>query len=347
MRVTLFQIPTFVTLKTRPIRIVPLVLCLAISALHSARAEQRNIAQLTAAAERGDAETQYRLGQAYVRGVGVRKDIVRAHGLFKQAAEQGHAEAIGGLGYFYANGFVVKQDLAEAAEWFRKGAEKGGTRAQVNYALALLHGRGVALNEAEGMQWIEKAAAHGQPHAFYVQGECFFNGTFGHPQDYGKARELFLKAAESDHAAAENMLGVIHQDGLGVAADLAVAESWFRKGAEQGDAKAQSNLGQLIGPDVEDEAKRIESLKWLLLAYNANEPMARNVLNVILRTRPPHVLKEAQRQAAEFKIRPAAEGKQDADAKPEARSSPRYCRVTAARPAPTDARLNAVSPNIF
>ncbi len=296
-------------MKTRPVRNLALVLCLAFAALHSVHAEQRSIEQLTTAAEHGDAEAQYRLGQAYVRGVGVKKDIGKAHGFFKQAAEQGHAEAIGGLGYFYANGFVVKQDLTEAAEWFRRGAEKGGTRAQVNYALALLHGRGIPVNEAEGMQWIEKAASHGQPHAFYVQGECFFNGTFGHAQDYGKAREFFLRAAESDHAAAENMLGVIFQDGLGVTADIAVAESWFRKSAEQGDAKAQSNLGQLIGPDVEDEAKRIESLKWLLLAYNANEPMARNVLNVILRTRPPHVLKEAQRQAAEFQIRPAAEGK--------------------------------------
>lgn len=309
MRVALFQIPTSVVMKTHTVRIVPLILCLAISALHSARAEERSIEQLTAAAEHGDAEAQYRLAQAHVRGVGVRKELVKAHGLFQKAAEQGHAEAIGGLGYFYANGFVVKQDLTEAAEWFRRGAEKGGTRAEVNYALALLHGRGIPVNEAEGMQWIEKAAAHGQPHAFYVQGECFFNGTFGHAKDYGRARELFLKAAESDHASAENMLGVIYQDGLGVTADLAVAESWFRKGAEQGDAKAQSNLGQLIGPDVEDEAKRIESLKWLLLASNANEPMARNVLNVIFRTRPPHVLKEAQRQAAEFKIRPAAEGK--------------------------------------
>ncbi len=296
-------------MKIDSVRALAILFCLSVSALHSVRAEQRSIEQLTTAAEHGDAEAQYRLGQAYVRGVGVKKDIGKAHGFFKQAAEQGHAEAIGGLGYFYANGFVVKQDLTEAAEWFRRGAEKGGTRAQVNYALALLHGRGIPVNEAEGMQWIEKAASHGQPHAFYVQGECFFNGTFGHAQDYGKARELFLRAAESDHAAAENMLGVIFQDGLGVTAELAVAESWFRKSAEQGDAKAQSNLGQLIGPDVEDETKRIESLKWLLLAYNANEPMARNVLNVILRTRPPHVLKEAQRQVAEFKIRPAAEGK--------------------------------------
>ena len=256
-----------------------------------------------------DAEEQYQLAQACIRGIGVKKDPARAYELCKMAAAQGHADAIGGLGYFPATGIMVKKDLAEAAECFRKGAEMGSTRSQVNYGLALLNGRGVPANEAEGLKWIDKAASQGQPHAVYVQGLFFFHGTSGHPQDYAKALPLLQMAAESDHAAAENTLGVMHEQGFGVKMDLAKAEEWYRKAAEQGEPKAMSSLGQLLGPDGPDASKHVEAMKWLLLAHKANDPSARQILNEILRTRPEEVLKEARKQMAEFKLRPSKEPK--------------------------------------
>ena len=258
------------------------------------------------AAEKGDAAAQYRLGQAYLRGLGVLKDLPKAYELIRQAAEQGHAEALGGVGYFYAQGIKVPKDLAEAVAWFRKGAEKGGAKAQINLGQALAYGRGVAVDEAEGLQWIERAAAQGLPHAIYVQGEFHFHGKFGRAQDYGKALPLFLKAAEADDASAQNMLGVMFQDGLGMPIDLAQAEAWFRKAAEQGDAKAQSNLGQLLGPEGPDASKHVEALKWLMLANRTNEPVARNLLNQILRHVPEAEKTEAQRQVAAFRARPSA-----------------------------------------
>jgi TPR repeat protein len=295
-------------MKTYPVRALVLVLCLAFSIPHHACADE-SIEQLTAAAGKGDADAQYRLGQAYVRGIGVKKDLTKALEFIKQAADQGHAEAIGGVGYFHANGFGVKKDLAAAAEWFRKGAEKGGAKAQLNYGQALLNGRGVPTDEAGGLKWIEKALALGLPHAWFIKGEFYYHGIHGHQQSYTKAREHLQKAADADHASAENMLGSMYQEGLGEPADLAKAEYWFRKSAEQGDPKGMSNLGQLLGPDGPDASKHVEALKWLLLAQRANEPQARNLLNEIFRTRPPEVVKEARELVAEFKPRPSLEGK--------------------------------------
>ncbi len=290
-------------------RIIPIVTLgsLLLAWQPSAARAQNTIEQLTAAAQKGNPEAQYRLGQAFVRGVGVKKDLRQAHDLIKQAADQGHADAIGGLGYFYATGLVVKKDLSAAAEWFRQGAEKGGPRSQLNYGQALLNGRGVPENDPEGMKWIEKALAQELPEAHFAIGEFCYHGTHGYRQDYQKARESLEKAVEADHAAAENMLGVIYQEGLGVSPDLVKAELWFRKSAEQGYPRGMSNLGQLLGPDGPDATKHVEALKWLLLAHRANEPAARNVLNEILRTRPPAVVKEAQEQVAKFQPRPSVE----------------------------------------
>lgn len=269
--------------------------------------------ELTAKAEQGDAEAHYRLAQAYIRGIGVKKSLRKGLELIQQAADQGHAEAIGGVGYFHANGFGVKKDLAAAAEWFRKGADKGGAKAQLNYGQALLNGRGVPTDAAEGMKWIEKALAQGVPHAWFVVGDFYYHGTHGHQQSYTKAREYLQKAADADHASAENMLGSIHQEGLGVPIDLAKAEYWFRKASEQGDPKGMSNLGQLLGPDGPDATKHIEALKWLLLANQANEPRARKIINEVFRTRPPEVVKEAQKRVTEFNPRPSTEGQPNSE----------------------------------
>jgi uncharacterized protein len=46
---------------------------------------------------------------------------------------------------------------------------------------------------------------------------------------------------------AQYNLGVMYDDGQGVPQDYAVAVSWYRKAAEQGDADAQVNLGVLYG----------------------------------------------------------------------------------------------------
>lgn len=275
-----------------------------LSVSHS-RAEDFKLEDATTAAESGDAEAQYRLGQACLRGQGVNKDAAKAFALLQSAANQGHADATGGLGYFYANGIIVSKDLAAAAEWFRKGAEKGGPRSLLNYGQALLNGRGVAADEAAGLQWIDKALAQNLPHAWFAKGEFYYHGRHAHPQDYGKAREYLQKAADADLAAAQNMLGTIYQEALGVTSDLAKAEVWFRKAAEQGDPKGMSNLGQFLGPDGPDASKHVEALKWLLLAHRANEPQARTLLNEIFRTRPPEVVKAAQQQMAEFKPRPS------------------------------------------
>lgn len=62
-------------------------------------------------------------------------------------------------------------------------------------------------------------------------------------QDYVQAVEHFRKAAEQNHAAAQNDLGFCYQNGLGVNKDYYKAFYWYSKSAEQGFTVAQCNLG--------------------------------------------------------------------------------------------------------
>jgi len=67
-------------------------------------------------------------------------------------------------------------------------------------------------------------------------------------------------------------------EGRGVSQDNAEAAKWFGKAAEQGNAKAQCNLGMMFfqgkGVSQDDD----EAIKWLSMAAGNVEPFALNHL---------------------------------------------------------------------
>ncbi|MFQ2690164.1 tetratricopeptide repeat protein, partial [Aeromonas caviae] len=67
----------------------------------------------------------------------------------------------------------------------------------------------------------------------------------GVAQDDKQAVTWFRKAAEQGDAKAQGLLGIMYVQGKGVAQDDKQAVTWFRKAAEQGDATAQYLMGVL------------------------------------------------------------------------------------------------------
>ncbi len=61
--------------------------------------------------------------------------------------------------------------------------------------------------------------------------------------DYATALREFRPLAEQGNARAQYNLGVMYENGRGVPQDYAKALQWYRKAAEQGVALAQNNLG--------------------------------------------------------------------------------------------------------
>jgi uncharacterized protein len=63
--------------------------------------------------------------------------------------------------------------------------------------------------------------------------------------DYATALPLFRSLAEQGDARAETNLGVMYSKGQGVAQDYAAAAKWYRKAADQEYALGQNDLGGL------------------------------------------------------------------------------------------------------
>ncbi len=63
--------------------------------------------------------------------------------------------------------------------------------------------------------------------------------------DYATAIRELRPLAEQGDAKAQYNIGIMYDRGDGVPQDYAEAVKWFRKAAEQGFAKAQNNLGEM------------------------------------------------------------------------------------------------------
>jgi hypothetical protein len=96
------------------------------------------------------------------------------------------------------------------------------------------------------------------------------------------------------------MLGVAYREGYSGSADREMAKEWFYKSAMQGDVKAQSNLGHILGAESPGSPDRKEALKWLLIAKDQGEATSTKTYKEIMPTIPPVLLAAAQKEANQF-----------------------------------------------
>lgn len=107
--------------------------------------------------DKGDADAQYNLGQAYRLGRGVPADLKIAQTWYEKAAQQGHPNAQGLLGVIlFQNG-----ERAKAIPWLEKGAESGDPRPQYVLGTALFNGDVVKRDLPRAYALMSRAAAAG------------------------------------------------------------------------------------------------------------------------------------------------------------------------------------------
>ena len=108
-------------------------------------------------ADKGDADAQFNMGQAYKLGRGAPADMKIAQSWYEKAAAQGHEAAQANLGLIlFQNGSRIA-----ALPWIRKAADRGDMRAQ--YVLGTLHfnGDGVPKDWPRAYALMSSAAAQG------------------------------------------------------------------------------------------------------------------------------------------------------------------------------------------
>jgi eukaryotic-like serine/threonine-protein kinase len=203
------------------------------------------LADIAAAANRGDPAAQNQLGVKYAQGEdGLPRDEVKAVEWYRKAANQNFAKAEVNLGdmYYYGRGGLL-QSYLDALSWYLKAAQQDAPDAQYRLGYMYERGTGTLKDTAKAVQLFRSAADHGYADAQNLMGTLYARGDDGLTQDDKQALDWFQKAAAQGNAKAEKNLGDMYFFGHGVDKDYKQAMDWYNKAADQKLADAQFRLG--------------------------------------------------------------------------------------------------------
>jgi TPR repeat protein len=190
-------------------------------------------------------------------------------------AEKGDAESQYRVGRLFAEGKGTDVDDASAIDWYRRAALQGHARAQSSLGFMLELGRGVERDISEAVDWYEKAARQGRAAAASNLGRIYESGSLGSP-DVDEALRWYRQAAAKDDIVAATALGRMAEEGRGMEPDEALAFKWFKRGAKREHPEALFRLGRLYAEGRGTQQNRAKALKYLdLAATRGNEPAQR------------------------------------------------------------------------
>jgi len=112
-------------------------------------------------ADKGDADAQFNLGQAYKLGRGVPQDLAKAEALFAKAAAQGHMQASDNYGLL----LFQRGERAKAMPYITAAAGRGDARGQYLLGLAYFNGENVPKDWVRAYALVSLAQQAGLPQA--------------------------------------------------------------------------------------------------------------------------------------------------------------------------------------
>ncbi len=133
---------------------------------------------------------------------------------------------------------------------------------------------------------LQKLADTGNPAAMKLLGDLYLDGRGGLGQDYAKAMEFYLRAADEDYADAQAQIGYMYQNGLGVEIDYARAMEWNNRAAQQGNAQGQAQIGYLYQNGLGVTQNLDEAGRWYTRAKEGGSDWAAAMLEQTEATNP-------------------------------------------------------------
>ncbi len=178
------------------------------------------------------------------------------------------AVAAGAWAQSYQDGMRAYEagEYAKARNIWLPLAEGGEATAQYSLGKLLEKGGGeIKQDYPQAADWYRKAAAQGIAAAQNNLGLMFAQGL-GVPLDTGRAAQLWLAAGHNDHPIAQYNLALAYFRGDGVPKDRSKAEFWFRRASDLGLPNAQYALGQIKRLGLSAAADESEALNWYQMA---------------------------------------------------------------------------------
>ena len=222
------------------------------------------------AAQQGDVESSYSLGQMYLDGnISGKSEPDKAAQWFLLAAKGGEVQAAFKVGSLYATGTGIQKDEAESAKWYRAAAEQGWKPAQLQLGQLYESGRGVTQDPQEAAHWFVQAADRfadaAYEYASLIRNHRILGRSGGEAAQYfRRAADLYRKDALVGNSQAAQKLGQMYESGTGVARSDLEACFWYSVAQEVEDQPStalQRTKERLTSKQADELKTRVE--KWL------------------------------------------------------------------------------------
>jgi len=205
------------------------------------------LGQLRLWATRGDAQSEYYLGNFYRNGLVVPQSYAQALMWYQEAAENGIGQSSYRIAEMYENGEGVAKDERTAFRHYRRAASLLYLPAFYNVAIRLAEGIGTAKNAQEAREWflrIQRGAQRGTPAHQLSLARLAEKGLFV-PRDEASAAARYQAAARYD-VDAERALAKMYWDGRGVRKNLVLAYCYLNDAVRHGDGRAKRMADTLM-----------------------------------------------------------------------------------------------------
>jgi TPR repeat protein len=183
-------------------------------------------------AKLGNPQSAYRLGLWLE--LGEPHGIVNLPGAaewYRKAADLNIAEAQYRLGLMLRDGKGIDPNREEALHFLNLAAEAGHERASAEIAVMQQYNPNLTPDDSSYVEQLEYFAELGSSNAQYNLGVLYENG-FGVPQDYHRAKQLYLQAYMDWHGKAGYAMGLlVLKEGKGSRPSLDTAAGWFESAA--------------------------------------------------------------------------------------------------------------------
>ena len=204
----------------------------------------------------------FRLGDRYVKGRGIGKNVSRGMECLRACAELGSSEGQYSLGWAYYTGMDVPRDPKLAYEWTMKAVENGVPSGMETLFRMYRDGDGVAHNDAEALRWLEMAARNPEEPGVATSelGECYEYGLLGVKPNASRAFGFYYHASQKSSSPGMFNRGRCYLHGIGTEVDLPRAVEWLAKAAdtEDGDDYRYDLLAMDLLVKLYSEGKLVE-----------------------------------------------------------------------------------------
>lgn len=148
--------------------------------------------------------------------------------MIKEAQETNNKELYVQIGNAYILGRGVAKDMSKAIPFFEKACNLGSLDGKTKLGICYYNGFGVSKNSSLAKKYFQEAAKQDWLPAIFQLGNMCFNGDYGFLASKGKAFEFWMKAAKKGHSDSQyNIAGSYLTDEWGEEKSFEKAAFWY------------------------------------------------------------------------------------------------------------------------